>query len=231
MDLPAHYDKMWATAQDALRCGEAEQDPLIFADQDNRRGLTLLTRPPASVLAMIDHLAADLRRLEPDQYVYPAGDIHVTILSIISCYEGFTLDLIDATAYTDAVNAVLRSTGTGPFGLHFSGVGASPGSVVVQGFPLDDGLEALRRATRSHFQHSGLPQSIDLRYRLQTAHSTVMRFATRPANPNRLLEYLKEHRDDFIGAFEVNTVELVYNDWYQRAANTVSLGQWALPLP
>jgi 2'-5' RNA ligase len=226
MNLTAHYDSMRQAAVRGLAQREAELDNLIDSPHDHRRGITLLARPPATITARIEEMLADFRRVEPDQYYYPASDIHVTILSIISCYQGFALDLIDSTAYQNAVRSILQSSV--PFSIRFAGLTASPGSLIVQGFPMDDGLENLRAATRSFFRSSGLQQSIDQRYSIQTAHSTVMRFRSPLQNPAQLLEKLAEYQHHFIGSFAVDSVELIYNDWYQRARNTVLLEKFSL---
>ncbi|MCB2379219.1 mutarotase [Hymenobacter sp. BT635] len=223
MTLLAHYDALRAEALRHFASGTPALDPWLRpgAAPDTRRGLTLLARPPASVTAAIEALLADFRGLEPAQYYYPATDIHLTILSLISCASGFSLDLIDPAAYQAAVREILQSAH--PFTIRYAGLTASPGALIVQGFPLDEGLEELRGKVREYFRRSGLRHSIDQRYRLQTAHSTVVRFRSTLQQPVRMAERIRRAEHQFIGDFEVDTVELVFNDWYQRAANTVLL--------
>lgn len=226
MNLAEHYDAMRQAALQKIAHGEAETDALIDAELDARRGITLLARPPATITGAVEAMLADFRLSEPDQYYYPASDIHITILSIISCYSGFTLDLITPQAYQTAVRTILQSVP--PFSITFSGLTASPGGIMLQGFPQDNALENLRTATRQYFQKSGLQQSIDQRYSIQTAHSTVVRFRHKLRNPSALLDKIKQYQHHFIGKYEVNAIELVLNDWYQRAENTVLLEQYNL---
>ncbi|PJJ48100.1 2'-5' RNA ligase family protein [Hymenobacter chitinivorans] len=227
MDLPAYYDEMHQAALPLLARGAVVPDPLLQApEQDQRRGLTLLTRPPAPILAALTGLLADFERLEPAQYYYPATDIHLTILSIISCYPGFTLDQVDPAAYQAAGQAVVA--GVGPFRVEYRGLAATPGGIIVRGFPRGPGLEELRHNVRQHFRHSALPQSIDQRYSIQTAHSTLIRFRAPLQHPAALARLVEHYQEHVIGSFEVHTVELVYNDWYQRAANTIRLAEYAL---
>jgi 2'-5' RNA ligase len=209
-----------------LARGEADLDYLLDVTSDDRRGITLLARPPAPLLAAIEAVLADFRQVEPHQYYYPATDIHLTILSLISCYAGFELRTIDPNAYREVLQPILAAAR--PFRLTFSGLTASPGGLMVQGYPQGEGLEELRNAIRVAFQGAGLPQSIDQRYRLHTAHATVVRFRRPLQQPEQLLQKTAQYQHYFIGTFEVNTVELVYNDWYQRAANTVLLARYAL---
>ena len=228
MSLLAQYDTLRQNALRKLAQGEAELDGLLDSPQDTRRGITLLTRPPAPIIAGLEAIMADFQRLEPSQYYYPATDIHLTIMSIISCYSGFTLAVINPADYCHAVRTILQACP--PFTLTFSGLTASPGGIMVQGFPADDSLENLRNATRQYFQHAGagLLQSIDQRYSIHTAHSTIIRFRHQLMNTTALVEKITYYAQQFIGTFEVNTVELVYNDWYQRAATTVVLEKYRL---
>ncbi|GGG43064.1 2'-5' RNA ligase family protein [Hymenobacter glacieicola] len=228
MSLEEHYNAMRTAAMGQLLHDGAALDQLLNApEQDARRGLTLLARPPAGITTRIAAVLADLRRAEPDQYYYPAPDIHLTILSIISCYSGFSLALINSADYRELVGSILR--GVGPFRIRYAGLTASAGSIMVQGFPEDDSLEELRNELRVGFRRSGLLQSIDQRYALRTAHSTVVRFTAPLRNPAHLVALLQQEQQTPIGSFEVDTLELVFNDWYQRAANTVPLGQYHLP--
>jgi 2'-5' RNA ligase len=226
MDLQQHYDAMRTEAFRQLAQGQAELDLQIESEDDTRRGITLLARPPAAIRMRLEELLADFRSVEPDQYFYPASDMHLTILSIISCYSNFTLELIEPAAYREAVRYILEQVR--PFTISFTGLTASVGGIMVQGFPQDTGLQQLRQKLRDYFRSSSLQQSIDQRYSIQTAHSTIMRFKSPLQNTAALLAKISAHQQEFIGSFAVDTVELVYNDWYQRAANTVLLEAYTL---
>jgi 2'-5' RNA ligase len=226
MDLQAHYDTMRKTAFGKLAHGEADLDTLLDSEHDTRRGITLLARPPACITSVIEALLADFQQLEPDQYYYPTSDIHLTILSIISCYQGFTLDVINPEGYRQAISTILQHIS--PFRIRFTGLTASPGGIIVQGFPEDAGLQHLREQVRRCFQASNLQQSIDQRYSIQTAHSTVVRFRKKLVDPARLLQAIERYEHFIIGSFEVDTLELVYNDWYQRQENTILLETYPL---
>ena len=87
---------------------------------------------------------------------------------------------------------------------------------MVQGFTNNKSLDQLRDNLRRNFKNSGLQQSIDSRYAIQTAHSTVMRFKEKIIDKESLLITLEEFRNFDFGKFRVEKIELVYNDWYQR---------------
>ncbi|HOF97931.1 MAG: hypothetical protein KBG33_01070 [Paludibacteraceae bacterium] len=39
----------------------------------------------------------------------------------------------------------------------------------------------------------------------------------------KLFEQLEPHRNDYFGSFSVGTLELVFNDWYQRKKKVKTL--------
>lgn len=226
MPLQATYDALRQAALPRLACGEADLDPLLDSAQDTRRGITLLARPPAPIAVALAKMMAEFQLTEPAQYYYPPTDIHLTILSIISCYSAFKLNDINPVNYCSALRQIIQFIP--PFRLTYQGLTASAGGILVQGFPQGNGLDELRAAIRDLFQHADLQQSIDKRYSIQTAHSTIIRFKSPLQNPAKLLANLKKYEGCFFGSFEVSKLELVYNDWYQRAENTVVLDEYLL---
>jgi 2'-5' RNA ligase len=217
--LQQHYQALWQQSLLKFEQHQFETDPLLTAKYDSRYGVTLLARPSEQAKQQIQHSLAELMQLEPDQYYYPATDLHLTVLSLISCSAGFALSQIDTAAYVELVKVVIKNTG--PFRLHFQGITASPSCVLVQGFFEDQQLNNLREQLRSAFQLSTLQHSIDQRYAIKTAHMTVLRFTQQPANPELFLQKIKALASVDFGSCLIDELELVGNDWYQRQQNTV----------
>jgi 2'-5' RNA ligase len=228
MELQAKYDQLWQAAAAHLAKGCCETDALLDDPADSRRGITLIARPPGAVKAAIQDLLEPLRNLEPDQYYYPAPDLHLTILSLISCHPGFTLNQVAPQAYIQVVREALQDVAA--FEIEFKGVTASPSCVMVQGFVADTELSKVRQNLRSAFQDGGLFHTIDSRYPLQTAHSTVVRYRKPLRQPQSFLEKLQTLRTKDLGTWRVQELELVFNDWYQRQALTQTLATFRLPL-
>jgi 2'-5' RNA ligase len=153
-------------------------------------------------------------------YYYPSAEVHVTILPIISAYPGFTLSMIEPLAYQQAVRHSIACSG--PFTLTYTGVTASAGAILLQGFPQDETLQYLREQLRTVFQQSALSHSIDARYPLFTAHATLVRFRSPLRNPARVVDWIQAHAQALLGSFTVDTLELVYNDWYHRATHRLA---------
>ena len=89
-------------------------------------------------------------------------------------------------------------------------------------------LNVIRQNIRQAFHTIDLHQTIDQRYVLETAHITILRFQQTVTNPRPLLDYIQQHRNTHYGTFTVNTLELVYNDWYQRQSNTTPIQSFPL---
>jgi len=112
--------------------------------------------------------------------------------------------------------------------IHFQGITASNSAIMLQGFPSNNSLDQLRNNLRMNFKNSGLQQSIDSRYAIQTAHSTVMRFREKIIDKEVLMKTLEEYRTFDFGKFRVEKIELVHNDWYQRNHFTQQLHEFEL---
>ncbi|AYA37276.1 mutarotase [Hymenobacter oligotrophus] len=226
MTLADHYAAMWQEALPKLASNSLATDPLLDDPNDHRLGLTLVIRPTAEVKHRMAEFVEQLRRLEPEQYYYPPSDMHVTLLTLISCYEGFALSQINPSAYKQLLASVLPVAQ--PFTINFAGITASAATVMVQGFPRSAALQELRGNLRTAFRASALPQTIDKRYVLQTAHSTVARFRAPLREPLRFVELLQQYRQHAFGTMQVQHAELVCNDWYHRARVVQCLGRFAL---
>lgn len=214
--LVRHYDHLWQTALAAFAQGQVELDPFLDRKhEDRRRGLTLLIRPSPAVAQRISGFLAGLIELEPEQYAYPPGDYHLTLLSLYSAGEQHGFYLAHLPAYLTAVETVLRDTAG--FKLHFRGITASPGAVMIQGFPEDGTLDEVRERLRQELRQAGLAEGLDRRYRIRTAHLTVFRFRQPLRNLPRLCAQLAAFREHDFGRMRVQAVELVENDWYMSA--------------
>lgn len=226
MNLTEHYNQLYSSSVEAISTGKYSIDSEIKNELDSRFGITLLIRPNDEIKANIHNFITELKKAEPEQYFYPDSDIHVTVMSIISCSEDFILSEISPNDYIEIILKSLIEVDT--ISIQFKGITASSSAIMIQGFPTDDTLNNFRNKLRENFKSSGLKQSIDSRYSIATAHSTVMRFQEKLANPEKLLETASKFRDYDFGAFDVKCLELVYNDWYQREKNTRSLGDFYL---
>ncbi|MFH7005026.1 mutarotase [Flavobacterium bizetiae] len=226
MNLQEHYNELYKKSSEAILVGNYKLDSQINNESDSRFGITFLIRPSEIIKANIQSFLDELKAIEPNQYYYPDSDIHITLMSIISCYDGFTLDAINVHEYIDLIQQSLVILDK--IKIEFRGVTASPSAIMIQGFPTDESLNNFRDKLREDFKKSSLQQSIDSRYAISTAHSTVLRFQEKLENPQKLMQVVEKYRDHDFGEFQVENLELVYNDWYQREKNTIHLAEFRI---
>ncbi|GAA3624639.1 2'-5' RNA ligase family protein [Flavivirga jejuensis] len=221
MNLEEHYNDLYSRSIKKISSDQYEIDHLINASTDNRFGITLLIRPPIEVKNEIQKFINALKIIEPNQYYYKNSDIHITIMSIISCYNGFNLNDIDISKYIELIKESLIDISN--LKIKLKGVTASPSCLMIQGFMSDESLNSIRNNLRDKFKNSNLQQSIDKRYSIQTAHSTVVRFTEKLNQKLKFLETIKAYKTYDFGTFNVKTIELVYNDWYQKEKYVTNL--------
>ena len=226
--LAAHYDALWEEAAPLVRTGGATMDPwLSHPTADARRGVTLLALPAKAVIAQLSAFIAQLRALEPEQRYQPASDLHHTVLSLFTATADYAAYMAHLPAYREAVSEA--ASATPPFMIDVRGVTLTPGAVLAQGFPRDDPLAILHDKLRAALAARGLGDGLDQRYRLVTAHMTLVRFATPLREPRRFVAALAGARQSDFGSTMVERLELVFGDWFHTAAHEQLIAQFQLP--
>ena len=193
---------------------------------DLRRGVTLAFRPSAAELAEVKRFMERLVPLAPEQYFYQPEELHVTVLSIISGTELWRQEIRQLAACRAIINEVLSRQRS--FQVCFRGVTASPGAVMIQGFPAGDALEQLRDELREAFARNGLGGRLDRRYKINSAHMTIMRFRQQAADWKSLVNVVAENRHTDFGGTQVNRIQLIWGDWYASADVARTLQEYSL---
>jgi len=224
--LHQHYDAMWARAFPLVAAGDIDCDARLSAGPDPRRGLTVIARPCPALAARFDALLDRLSALEPGQYRHPAPDLHLTVLSLFTVDEEAAPALARLDDYRAA--AAEAVAGIGPFAIDFRGITLSRGAVLACGIPRGPMLEALRERLRSALRARGLDGTLDGRYRLVTAHATLLRFMRPLLRPARFARELEALRDVALGTMQVDAVQLVVNDWYMSSGSLQQVENFTL---
>ncbi|HXD00503.1 MAG TPA: 2'-5' RNA ligase family protein [Verrucomicrobiae bacterium] len=228
--LQERYDKLWSAAIGKIRTGKIESDRVLAGGLiDRRRGLTLIARPSAGVREKVAAFLRELRRLEPDQYYYARADLHLTILSLFNATTAHKRFLAHTEKYLAAVNSALQKAG--PMRIEFAGVTASPGAIMIQGFPDTEALNDLRDKLRQQLHIRGLTQGLDVRYRLETAHMTVARFRAPLRDSKHFAAVLACSRRRPFGSMTIKSLSLVTNDWYMTHQTLETLSRYRLLFP
>lgn len=222
------YDQLWNEAIPAFERGEPQLDPFLpDKSKDKRRGLSLAFWPSESVRQNIQTFLQQLAAEFTGQYFYQPEELHVTVLTLISGSELWQREMGDVPAFRTLLGEILRRHA--PFKIEFRGVTAAPNAVLIQGFPLDDGLPKIREEVRRSFAQNGLADRLDRRYANSAAHITAVRFCQSRANWRRLANVLKENRQTYFGEMPVEKLKLVFGDWYASADIVKTFDEYHLP--
>ena len=227
--LQAHYDTMWEHAFGAIARGEVDCDTRLAAGPDPRRGISLIARPDPSLQTRIDSLLDRLAGAEPRQYRYPAADLHMTILSLLSAGAGIAIHPALVDDYLAAAWAAVD--GSEAIDIDFGGIALSRGAVMARGVARGPVLEVLRERLRTALRERGLDGALDRRYRLVTAHMTLFRFTEPLRDAARFAALLHALRDAPLGVMRIEQAELVVNDWYMSSESLVRVATLPLAAP
>ena len=222
------YESLWCAAVTAFAQNQFQVDAhLQNKAADFRRGLTLILRPGPAVREAFTTFVDQLKLAAPGQYFYRPEEWHVTVLSIIPGSEHWQEKMPQLAAYQACVEEVMK--GCQPFSIRFRGVTASPAAVMIQGIPPDDALAQIRDGLRASLQRAGFGDQLDVRYKINTAHVTVMRFSHGNTNGKNLLALLTANRTTDFGAVNVGGLELIFGDWYASAESSRTVQAYKLP--
>ncbi len=207
------YDRLWRAALCRFGRGEPQTDPYL-ADRagDGRRGVTLALRPEPAVQMAVNRFVRQLARAAPGQHFYRPDELHVTVLAVIPGSAEWREKIRDLAAIQAVIGKILQRRR--PFVISFRGVTASPGAVMIQGFPKSEALVEIRDELREVLRKNHLGGDIDRRYKINTAHLTVMRFGTVRADWKAFVDLLKANRRTGFGDMRVRKLQLLWSDWY-----------------
>lgn len=208
------YNQLYHSSKHILRSGKIDIDKNLHGlENDNRRGLSIILRPDGNTANQIERFQDEMQKIESRQYYQPKTDLHITVLSIITAYDGFKLEQIDIEHYSNIISDALKNHKK--FSISLQGVTCSTGAVMIQGFDESGSLQIIRENIKQAFKHSRLKDSLDSRYNLKTAHFTVARFMKLLQDPQSYYEIIEKYRNHYFGSFEVAELDFVYHDWYQ----------------
>ncbi len=198
---------------------------------DRRFGVNFIARPPCSLVKSIRRLQRRLKLWEPDQYHYPARDLHLTFFEI--CAEK------DPVTVADLGARVIRALAPITFPATLAGLGTvkvgspcfrwSTGTCTLS-FRTIEGLVPARLALRRRLRDAGI--EVDPRHDLNSefAHITFMRYRKAPAD--RWEKHLKELAGSSVGnvpAWRIKELWLTCGaNWYGMRKRIVEIGPFRL---
>ena len=99
---------------------------------------------------------------------------------------------------------------------------------MIQGFPQNEALAEIRDELRHTFRRNLLGGDIDRRYKINTAHVTLMRFRHAQADWKALVPLLKANRQTDFGKTIARKLQLLWGDWYASARSVRTIQEYPL---
>jgi len=224
------YDRLWHAAIYRFGRGEPQTDPhLADGVGDGRRGVTLALRPEPAVQMAVNRFLRQLAMSAPDQYFYRPDELHVTVLAVIPGSAAWREKIRDLAAIQAVIGKTFQRRR--PFVISFRGITASPDAVMIQGFPKSEALAEIRDELREVLRKNHLGGDTDRRYKINTAHITVMRFRTVRADWKAFVDLLKANRQTDFGDTRVRKLQLLWGDWYASAQSVRTIQEYPLGDP
>jgi 2'-5' RNA ligase len=214
----------------ALLDNGAEPDPLLIQElsasgADQRYGVNLIVRPSPRVVTYIHAVQERLRAHEPEQYFYPADDLHLTLIELCSSRPQFEVERLAAAvaqALPEMVHTALRALLVGPL------LGYDQRACALNFLPADDALQTLRGYLVNQLTTHGI--TIAPRYTPQSAHVTLMRYL-RPLQTDLMswLEILTHAAPRAILEWPLDAIWLTWGaTWYGMQDRTQMCGPYLL---
>ena len=224
------YDRLWHAAIPRFERGEPQTDPhLADRASDGRRSVTLALRPEPTVQMAVNSFLRQLAVVAPGQYFYRPDELHVTVLAVIPGSAAWWEKIRDVAAIQAVIGKILQRQR--PFVISFRGITASPDAVMIQGFSESEALVEIRDELREVLRKNRLGGDLDRRYKINTAHITVMRFGTVRADWKAFVDLLKANRQTDFGDTRVRKLQLLWGDWYASAQSVRTIQEYPLGDP
>jgi 2'-5' RNA ligase len=221
------YDRLWRGAVKRFKQGDPQIDPhLKNLKLDGRRGVTLALRPEPAVQTAVKRFLRQLAAVAPGQHFYQPDEMHVTVLGVIPGSVQWREKMTDLAAIQAVIGKVLERRKS--FAISFRGVTASPEAVMIQGFLKSKALAQIRNELRTMLRENRLGGGMDERYKINTAHMTVMRFSHARVDGKALIDLLKANRKTDFGETRVGELQLLWGNWYASASGTRIIQEYPL---
>lgn len=205
-ELDFHYKNIYEKHKEKLLKGGVGDKFLTSPDIDTRMSLVLLIRISKAISEKISLYLNEIKAIEPDLYFYPKEAFHITVMDILRGAPNRTIP----NNIEDYIQCIRECTDKiNPFYIKFKGITASDNALLIKGY-YEYGLEELRQLLRKKFANNNL--SLEERYKTISSHITVMRIPDKLSNPNAIVKSIKRNIE--FGEMQVNSLELVFHNWY-----------------
>lgn len=209
MSSEALYQSIYEKFIGILTRGDMRvDDALAHREEDGRLGISLII-PMQQLGDRYADFAKIAARVEPDLYLYPLEDLHITVFDFMQGSGTYRRDRSNEILFTEIADNAAKTIE--PFTIEFRGVVFTDEAGILPGFD-NDRLVGIRQKIREMLKQRGVRN--DERYESQSAHITFCRFQNRLKNSAEFVRFLHNYRQFEFGTETITHLELVEHDWY-----------------
>ncbi len=193
--------------QHGIEVDEILAEDLSAPGTDQRYGLNIIARPTSEIIQRIEKIQREFRSIEPHQYFYPPGDLHLTLLEV--CFAE-SLGKVQQTASTVLAKfrPHLLELDSFPI-LEQPVIGYDQKGCALNFVPRDGSLSSLRMKLSDQIELAGI--RIKTRYSPKSAHVTFLRFIrSLTTSENRLIDFMNQ---EMVGGNIVWPISEVFITW------------------
>ncbi|WP_108652650.1 2'-5' RNA ligase family protein [Dongshaea marina] len=213
--IKLNFEQIEKSHAEKLAQGYIAVDPwLQRQSEDNRIGLTLLFHVGAQ-LQSYPSICSDYKPFEDYLYLYPQGDLHITLFDIFPAVSGFSISSDALNQYRKAMVELFREIA--PFQIDLEGVLFTDSAGLMKGF---DGLKLHQIRTAIREKLTALKLLYQERFESRIAHITFCRFKDELTQPLKLLQLNQKLRNQPLGSLQITEVDLVIHDYYNLSHKT-----------
>jgi 2'-5' RNA ligase len=192
---------------------------------DNRMGVSIIARPSDDLKEFIEEKYKILKAIEPDQYYYPAEDLHMTIFEMCAdqtsdMVKKYTLDLLNILG--EVLSDLPKIT------VNNGRLIAFPRACIIKYQSPNRDLELVRKEIRSRLNNAKL--EFDPRYTSDFVHLSILRYIEPLQSQAFEWEHcLRELGEDIFKTWSIEQVWLATGaTWYGRRSMSELHGPFAL---
>ena len=209
MDLEEIYNQKHQKGLERIISENEFIDENLNNENDTRRGIQLLRRPSEKVITSIQEKAKEIKKIDPNLYIYNPECLHFTLFSFIHVTKDFNYTKEQVELFKKISNEVLSNFKK--FKITNKGLMFTSKAILVKGYPekiIYDILTTLNKAlANNNISRMNLYKDIIF-------HSSLVRYKTKISNRDKLIKFISDNYYYDFGTFDVSEIELIYHDWY-----------------
>lgn len=209
MNLEEIYNQKHKQGIEKIMSGNEFLDENLNNANDTRRGIHLLIRPSEEVIKKIQNKIAEIKSIDPNLYIYSSDCLHFSLFSFTHQKKDFIYKKEQKELYIKLSKEILSNVKK--FKISCKGLMLTDKAILVKGFP-EKTMNEIRNNIRKKLDENNINHTEI--YKDDICHLSLVRFKSKIANREKLVEFINDNYNYDFGLFDVSEIELLCHNWY-----------------